>query len=179
MLGLWSILLWCSLYLGPACQLDTHRLGNTEPHEPAVEELVPDVSEESSSKTGSPKPSLRNQPVNATTPRVPVGNSVRPKPAQVGAALLGRLFTALVPFKPVRGSTTGQRFLAPRDYLDRESHYIWGKRYLLQVVEEHPEPKVVLKHSRMILRVGSGTNCETRQVIVAQWYPRTDQGRRT
>ena len=58
MLGLWSILLLCSLYLGPACQLDTHRLGNTEPHEPAVEEFVPDVSEESSSKTGLSKTEL-------------------------------------------------------------------------------------------------------------------------
>ena len=64
-------------------------LGNTEPHEPAVEELVPDVSEESSSKTGLSKTKLaKNQPVNTTTPRVPVGNSVRPKPAQVGAAFL-------------------------------------------------------------------------------------------
>ena len=32
--------------------------GNTEPHEPAVEEFVPDVSEESSSKTGLSKTEL-------------------------------------------------------------------------------------------------------------------------
>ena len=24
----------------------------------------------------------------------------------------------------------------PREYLDRESHYVWGKRYLLKVVED-------------------------------------------
>ena len=23
----------------------------------------------------------------------------------------------------------------PREYLDRESHYVWGKRYLLKVIE--------------------------------------------
>src|SRR5436190_10937286 len=24
---------------------------------------------------------------------------------------------------------------SPREYLERESHYVWGKRYLLQVIE--------------------------------------------
>jgi predicted metal-dependent hydrolase len=24
----------------------------------------------------------------------------------------------------------------PREYLDRESHYLWGRRYLLKVAEE-------------------------------------------
>jgi predicted metal-dependent hydrolase len=58
----------------------------------------------------------------------------------------------------------------PREYLDRESHYVWGKRYLLRMVEERVEPKVVLKHSQMILRSGSETNHESRQAIIAQWY---------
>ena len=30
----------------------------------------------------------------------------------------------------------------PREYLDRESHYVWGKRYLLKVVEEDAAPIV-------------------------------------
>ena len=30
----------------------------------------------------------------------------------------------------------GQERETPREYLDRESHYVWGKRYLLKVVEE-------------------------------------------
>jgi hypothetical protein len=58
----------------------------------------------------------------------------------------------------------------PREYLDRESHYVWGKRYLLRIVEEHAEPKIVLEHSKMILRVGSGTNHDAKQAIVARWY---------
>src|SRR5438874_7986585 len=32
----------------------------------------------------------------------------------------------------------------PREYLDRESHYVWGKRYLLKVMEEDAAPKVSL-----------------------------------
>ena len=58
----------------------------------------------------------------------------------------------------------------PREYLDRESHYVWGKRYLLKVVEQNAAPEVELKHSKMILRVRPGTNDETKEAIVAQWY---------
>src|SRR5215813_9022455 len=28
----------------------------------------------------------------------------------------------------------------PREYLDRESHYVWGKRYLLKVLESNEAP---------------------------------------
>lgn len=49
---------------------------------------------------------------------------------------------------------------APREYLDRESHYVWGKRYLLQVVEEDAAPNVELKHSKMLLQVRPGANEE-------------------
>jgi hypothetical protein len=58
----------------------------------------------------------------------------------------------------------------PREYLDRESHYVWGKRYLLKVVEEDAAPKVELKHSAMILRVRPGTTDATKQATVARWY---------
>jgi predicted metal-dependent hydrolase len=57
----------------------------------------------------------------------------------------------------------------PREYLDRESHYVWGRRYLLKV-EEAAVPKIELKHSKMILHVGSGTNHDAKQAIVARWY---------
>ena len=58
----------------------------------------------------------------------------------------------------------------PREYLDRESHYIWGKRYLLRVIERDQGPAVALKHSRMILTVRAGTDDAAKEAIVAQWY---------
>jgi hypothetical protein len=64
----------------------------------------------------------------------------------------------------------GQERETPREYLDRESHYVWGRRYLLKIVEENAVPKVELRHSKMILRVGPGTNDETKQATVARWY---------
>src|ERR1700732_3549862 len=40
----------------------------------------------------------------------------------------------------------------PREYLDRESHYVWGKRYLLEVIEKDAGPAVELRHSKRIVR---------------------------
>lgn len=58
----------------------------------------------------------------------------------------------------------------PREYLNLESHYLWGKRYLLEVVEENARPSVELKHANMILRVRPGTDERRRQKIVEEWY---------
>jgi predicted metal-dependent hydrolase len=58
----------------------------------------------------------------------------------------------------------------PREYLDRESHYVWGIRYLLKVVLDNDSPKVELKHRKMILRVAPGTSEETKQASLARWY---------
>jgi predicted metal-dependent hydrolase len=57
-----------------------------------------------------------------------------------------------------------------REYIDRESHYVWGKRYLLKVVEHDALPKVELKHGTMLLRVRPETNEAKKQAIVAEWY---------
>ena len=58
----------------------------------------------------------------------------------------------------------------PREYLDRESHYVWGKRYLLKVTENDEPPQVELKHSKMLLRVRPGTGEEKMQSIIEAWY---------
>lgn len=58
----------------------------------------------------------------------------------------------------------------PREYLNRESHYLWGKRYLLDVVEENARQEVELKHGKMILQVRPGTDKGKRQVIMEEWY---------
>ncbi len=58
----------------------------------------------------------------------------------------------------------------PREYLDRESHYVWGKRYLLAVSESDGPPSIELKHSRMLLRVRPQTVEDKRQALVEAWY---------
>jgi predicted metal-dependent hydrolase len=58
----------------------------------------------------------------------------------------------------------------PREYLDRESHYVWGKRYLLTVIEEHAPPKVELMHSRLVLRISPGADDRARKSTMDRWY---------
>lgn len=58
----------------------------------------------------------------------------------------------------------------PREYLDRESHYVWGKRYLLTVVEQDAVPEVELKHSAMVLHIRPATTDLRKQDILDAWY---------
>ena len=57
----------------------------------------------------------------------------------------------------------------PREYLDRESHYVWGKRYLLKVIEDEA-PSVELQHNLMILRMRPGSDKATSQSVLNAWY---------
>lgn len=58
----------------------------------------------------------------------------------------------------------------PRDFVDRESHYVWGKRYLLRVVERDEVPSVALKGSTMTLSVRRNTDIGKRHAILEGWY---------
>jgi predicted metal-dependent hydrolase len=54
----------------------------------------------------------------------------------------------------------------PREFLDRESHYVWGRRYLLKVLEKDEAPGVSLRPKRLLLRVRPGsTNGEKKSVL--------------
>ncbi|MDP3029889.1 MAG: SprT family zinc-dependent metalloprotease [Deltaproteobacteria bacterium] len=59
---------------------------------------------------------------------------------------------------------------APREFLNRESHYFNGKRYLLEVIEQDAAPKVELKHSKIELYVRPQTNREKMKSILDEWY---------
>jgi predicted metal-dependent hydrolase len=59
---------------------------------------------------------------------------------------------------------------SPREYLERESHYVWGKRYLLEVSECEGRARVELKHSRLRLCVRPAVGQEERLAIVESWY---------
>jgi predicted metal-dependent hydrolase len=57
-----------------------------------------------------------------------------------------------------------------RSYSERESHYLWGRRYLLSVVEKNEPPSVEIKSRKMLLTVRPGTPAEQRQQIIDRWY---------
>ena len=58
----------------------------------------------------------------------------------------------------------------PREYLDRESHYVWGKRHLLKVIESDSASEVVLKRNILLLRVRPGSSEEKKQATLEEWY---------
>src|SRR5450759_5325673 len=58
----------------------------------------------------------------------------------------------------------------PREYLDRESHYVWGKRTLLKVIEKDAAPEVELKHSRLVLQVRPASGEEKKPAILEEWH---------
>lgn len=57
-----------------------------------------------------------------------------------------------------------------REFLDRESHYVWGRRFLLKVVEEDAAPSVQIHHGTLLLRVRPGADDDTKEAVMASWY---------
>lgn len=57
-----------------------------------------------------------------------------------------------------------------REFLSRESHYFFGKRYLLNVIEHDGPPGVILKKNTIDMYVRRGTTTEKRRVIMNEWY---------
>ncbi|WP_296700942.1 YgjP-like metallopeptidase domain-containing protein [Thiocapsa sp. UBA6158] len=60
----------------------------------------------------------------------------------------------------------------PREVLERESHDLWGRRYLLSLVEEEAAPTVTNHPGSLVLRVRPGTSQAQREVVMAGWYRR-------
>lgn len=58
----------------------------------------------------------------------------------------------------------------PREYINRESHYFRGERYLLSVIERNTSPCVELLHSTIRLYVRPGASFEKRRDVIDEWY---------
>jgi len=58
----------------------------------------------------------------------------------------------------------------PREYLERESHYLWGKRYLLTIEEADARQGVRLDHDRIILQLRPGRSAAKREKLLDAWY---------
>ncbi|MCZ6788649.1 MAG: SprT family zinc-dependent metalloprotease [Chloroflexi bacterium] len=72
--------------------------------------------------------------------------------------------------KQVQKKLRHQATEAPLKYVDGETHYLWGNRYLLNVVEEEAPPRVDMKHSSLVLQVRPGTDRAKREPIIDRWY---------
>jgi predicted metal-dependent hydrolase len=65
---------------------------------------------------------------------------------------------------------TSQAREAPREYINRESHYLWGRRYLMMVICRNVKPHVSLDHKRITLIVRPDSDFEKRAQIIHDWH---------
>jgi len=63
----------------------------------------------------------------------------------------------------------GQARETPRKFVERESHYLWGRRYLLSVREKEAKPSVRLDHRRIVLTIRPGTSRPKREAVMHDW----------
>ena len=57
----------------------------------------------------------------------------------------------------------------PRKFVERESHYLWGRRFLLTVVHRDAKPSVTHDHRRITLSVRPGSDQAKREAVLNQW----------
>ena len=58
----------------------------------------------------------------------------------------------------------------PRRFVERESHFLWGRRHLLTVVHRDAKPSVSLDHKRITLTVRPGSDSGKRAEIIHEWH---------
>lgn len=57
-----------------------------------------------------------------------------------------------------------------RRFTTRESHNLWGKRYLLNVAEREQKPSVTLDHRSIKLTLRPGSDRTKREAVVHEWH---------
>lgn len=57
-----------------------------------------------------------------------------------------------------------------REYSGRESHFIWGHRRLLRIVEANTKPTVKLDHKHITISVRPGSDRQKRMEVLDSWY---------
>lgn len=64
----------------------------------------------------------------------------------------------------------GQAREPARQFIERESQYLWGRRYLLTVREEEARPFIRLSHRTITLTVRPGASTVKREVVMHEWH---------
>jgi len=59
---------------------------------------------------------------------------------------------------------------APRQFVERESHHLWGRRHLLTIRHLDAAPKVTVDHKRITLTVRPGSTATKRAEAMHEWH---------
>lgn len=58
----------------------------------------------------------------------------------------------------------------PRKFIERESHFIWGRRHLMTIHHVDAKPCVTLDHKRITLTVRPGADAKKRAEVIHEWH---------
>ncbi|MFC7411618.1 M48 family metallopeptidase [Hydrogenophaga atypica] len=58
----------------------------------------------------------------------------------------------------------------PRQFVTRESHHVWGRRYLMNIIEIDAKPHVMLDHRQIRLFVRPGADQTKRAETIHEWH---------
>jgi predicted metal-dependent hydrolase len=58
----------------------------------------------------------------------------------------------------------------PLKFIDRESHYLWGRRYLMKINYKKEKPSVLISNKQIFLTVRPRSNKEKREKIIYNWH---------
>ncbi|MDP3939615.1 MAG: SprT family zinc-dependent metalloprotease [Deltaproteobacteria bacterium] len=101
-------------------------------------------------------------PIGRVTLVAPKGT--RPEVARAYA------ISKLVWIRDQQAKLRGQARETPRQFVERESHCLWGRRYLLSVKEEEAKPFVRLSHRSITLTVRPGSSSAKRAAVMHAWH---------
>lgn len=76
----------------------------------------------------------------------------------------------LVWIRTQRAKFAEQARESPRRFITRETHHLWGRRYLLSVEHQDAKPRVRLDHRRITVVVRPGTTKAVRARVMHEWH---------
>lgn len=101
--------------------------------------------------------------------RVRVSTPLRVNDEAVRLAVIDKLAW----LKQHREAFLGQERQSARECISRESHFYFGHRYLLELIEEDGPTRVKIQgKTRIVLRVSPNSDVQRREEILNRWYRR-------
>lgn len=103
---------------------------------------------------------------------LPPGGKVRVAAPQSMALDTIRLFviSKLAWIRSQQRKLQSQERETPREFLNKESHYLWGKRYLLEIRYADVAPQVRVTPRKLHLQVRPGTDQARCEDVLDGWY---------
>ena len=92
-------------------------------------------------------------------------------PLDIESRTLKLFLTTKIPWiRKQQRSFADQRRESPREFIERESHYLWGHRYLLEVEEKEEAPSISISHITIHFTIRPNTTVDKRKSLFDQWY---------